>query len=107
MYEENAHRGALLLDSAVPDWRHQIDLNRLELSSCARCVLGQVFGDYQKAIDTVPVFAAFDRHDRTAAFYGFELPPDARKHFIDERTWRWHWNALRTAWVEVITGGAA
>lgn len=107
MYEENARRGAALMDSVDPEWRRKINLAKLELSSCARCVLGQVFGDYEAGVDNLPVFAAYEDHGRTAAFYGFELPVEIRTHWIDERTWRRHWNALREAWVTVITGGAA
>ncbi len=43
---ERVARGAGWLDSALPGWHREIDLNRLILSSPCRCVLGQLWGDY-------------------------------------------------------------
>ena len=36
-------RGAALLNEKLPGWDERIDLAGLELSSCYRCVLGQLF----------------------------------------------------------------
>ena len=38
--------GARLLDEQCPKWEKDIDLERLEMDSCRRCILGQLFGDY-------------------------------------------------------------
>jgi hypothetical protein len=43
-YAERIERGAALLDERAPGWRQRIDLEKLELSSCTTCVLGQVAG---------------------------------------------------------------
>lgn len=43
MYEEQARRGAELLDQEVPDWYKKIDLEELVLSKPCKCVLGQVW----------------------------------------------------------------
>ena len=40
---ECAARGAALLDEKLPGWAERINLAELELSSCYRCVLGQLF----------------------------------------------------------------
>jgi len=40
---ESVARGAALLDEKLPGWDERIDLAGLELSSCYRCVLGQLF----------------------------------------------------------------
>lgn len=31
-----------LLDAAAPGWEHRIELRTLDLSSCTRCIVGQV-----------------------------------------------------------------
>lgn len=40
--------GIEFLDANVPNWREQIDLDRLDLGSCQTCVLGQLFADYDE-----------------------------------------------------------
>lgn len=40
---ERVARGAALLDEKLPGWDQRIDLAGLELASCYRCVLGQLF----------------------------------------------------------------
>lgn len=42
--------GAKLLDSKIAGWWHQIDLEALHLSSCLDCMLGQLFGSYDKGL---------------------------------------------------------
>lgn len=37
-------RGAAWLDEVRPGWDKEIDLTKLELDSCADCVVGQLFG---------------------------------------------------------------
>ncbi len=39
-------KGIDLLDAAVPDWRERICLDTFDLSVMDRCILGQIFGDY-------------------------------------------------------------
>lgn len=42
---DHVNRGAALLDEHVPGWYDKIDIEQLEMSECANCVLGQVFAD--------------------------------------------------------------
>lgn len=42
---ERVARGSAWLDEARPGWRDQISLDRIDLYSNERCILGQVFGD--------------------------------------------------------------
>jgi hypothetical protein len=35
--------GAAFLDERMPGWPERIDLDKLDLSGCWRCVLGQLF----------------------------------------------------------------
>jgi len=43
-YTERIAKGAALLDEKAPGWRSRVDADTLEMSSCARCVLGQLDG---------------------------------------------------------------
>jgi len=49
---ERVARGAALLDGKLPGWAERIDLAELELSSCYRCVLGQLFASAAAARGT-------------------------------------------------------
>lgn len=44
--DERVQRGAALLDQVRPGWHTRIDITRLNLGSCDRCVLGQEYGDF-------------------------------------------------------------
>ena len=41
--------GAALLDNSRPGWAAEIDIEKLVMASCKRCVLGQLYGDYSHA----------------------------------------------------------
>lgn len=64
--ETRVNRGAALLDEKVPGWWERIDLEQLQLSSCIRCVLGQLFGIYGQGIrelgDSIRLVADAIRH---------------------------------------------
>jgi hypothetical protein len=40
---ESVARGAALLDDQLPGWAERIDPEQLQIASCYRCVLGQLF----------------------------------------------------------------
>ncbi|RJQ34955.1 hypothetical protein C4568_01755 [Candidatus Parcubacteria bacterium] len=42
-------RGVRLLDrKGPPGWRSKIDLEKLEIRSGSRCILGQIYGDFRR-----------------------------------------------------------
>jgi hypothetical protein len=41
--EERVAKGAALMDEKVPGWAEKVDKSRLNISSCADCILGQTF----------------------------------------------------------------
>ena len=45
-YAQEVARGAARLDFEQPGWAEQISLDRLAMDNCARCILGQVYGNY-------------------------------------------------------------
>lgn len=49
---ERVAAGAQWLNDNVPDWWQRIDLDRLDVRSECRCVLGQIYGHYSVAPKT-------------------------------------------------------
>lgn len=66
--------GAAWLDTTRPGWESLIDLDRLSMTDCNACVLGQSFGDYWDALDTYgPGTWTWDRENtRWAIAHGFQ-----------------------------------
>lgn len=46
--ETRVKLGAALLDEKYPNWYKHISVSRLNMSSMCNCVLGQLYGDYQR-----------------------------------------------------------
>jgi hypothetical protein len=47
-------RGMALLDAHCPDWSWRVNVDQLDLFSCKRCVLGQLYGDFGKGLKALP-----------------------------------------------------
>ena len=43
---DRVREGMTWLDINVPGWCDRIDVERLDISHCRRCMLGQLFGNY-------------------------------------------------------------
>ncbi|HEY6019690.1 MAG TPA: hypothetical protein VIY48_07260 [Candidatus Paceibacterota bacterium] len=43
---ERVAKGVELLDAHDPGWRHEVDVEKLDILDEEYCILGQVFGDY-------------------------------------------------------------
>lgn len=89
-HEERVGRGADLLSGVRPNWRAQLDPDRLDLADTSTCPLGQLWGDYYEGLDALGITSAYE-----SASYGFSKvfgpldlaePPEA-------------WDALRSAWL--------
>lgn len=48
MHTKRIARGARWLDRQAPDWFTKVDITRLDPYSDSRCVVGQVFGSFEK-----------------------------------------------------------
>lgn len=89
--EERVRRGAELMDRAVPNWAARIDLDRLTMSSCDSCLLGQVLGNYFDGPRVLGPFAPLGRH--LASSYGFNATDQSEGEDSPEfvalaRAWR-------------------
>jgi len=86
-------RGAELLDRIEPGWAARIGLGLLDMASCSRCVLGQVYGDYSFAHR---VWDVIDDGDDAVA-YGFEIRH--RPTFAEDQD---AWEDLERLWADEI-----
>ena len=83
-------RGLALLDEKVgPGWEQRIDLEKLRLSSCKQCVVGQLFDEYDKGADIL----GFELGSR----YGF----DVGMVHAPQTVWS-EYQALTRAWKRAI-----
>lgn len=53
---EQVARGAAVFDEMLPGWHQWINLDRLDISSCEDCVVGQLVGDYRFNAERVREF---------------------------------------------------
>jgi len=53
----NVERGAAFLDERDPNWPNKIDVGRLDLGDCERCILGQLYVDYDEALTELSLSA--------------------------------------------------
>ncbi len=78
--------GAALLDEHLPGWHERIDLDTLDISSCDKCMLGQLFGRYGIGKDALGL--------KTGDNHGFALPYS----MFDSL----NWGVLDKAWADEI-----
>ena len=92
--KEAVKRGAAWLDANHPGWREKINLAELEMEHCSKCILGQLFGDYDPS--TLPGWeTGWDNNapQFTMGFSAFEA------HSNDNR-----WHELSYLWKKEIRG---
>lgn len=67
-----ASKGAALLDREKPEWFRKVDTYHLEMQYCHKCVLGQVFADYNRGLEAIDL-EEFDVNGLDDSHYGFAL----------------------------------
>jgi hypothetical protein len=109
--EGRVSEGAKWCDRHAPGWFAKIDTDRLLLSSCSRCVLGQLFGSYARIVDLESRISAIHsmRQHWWGRAHGFTLDhrldvpavggPDSDKRW-EERARQF--GILRDLWVTEI-----
>lgn len=65
--EKDINKGIEYLNETCPEWINVIDLEKLDLSNCERCILGQLYGSYLSAVKVLDL----DPHE--TANMGFSL----------------------------------
>ena len=103
-YDTRVARGAALLDEKLPGWWQRVDLDRLDLSKCTDCVLGQLTGDYDSMATTLLIGPRANKYplrgNAKAARLGFTLPPSDAEWLSPMRLAEWA--ALTAAWKRLI-----
>jgi hypothetical protein len=94
-YEQRVRNGIALLDQCYPGWRDSVILESLQMASCTRCVLGQLYGDYFKGAWHIARGNGSNNIREMAIHHGFSIPYISG----DPR-----WELLRDEWVLQIQG---
>lgn len=87
--EQRVARGVKLLDKQVPGWDQRIRLHHLDMASGYKCVLGQLYGDYPRALDAL-----------FGSKHGMFLATGTRYGF--NRYWSRNFDPLDEEWTRVI-----
>lgn len=93
-------KGAIMLDEKRPGWYQKVDLERLDLRFCARCVLGQISGNKRSMNPYDIECHALGLSPADAVAYGFNQ--DAAPEFASIRQSQ-SWADLTRLWREQIT----
>lgn len=90
--------GVRWLDETVPGWHNKIDLTVFQVNECGKCVIGQVFGSYNK------LWSYFDHDMVWAHHHGFWCSPV--EDMVDGEQFRMYmmdyYDILRQMWEDVI-----
>lgn len=106
LIRERIARGITWLDTEKPNWREELEVVRLDLSSCSSCVLGQIFDpiDQDPWAPTRTGFGVgtellnercFGDDIAPAVLYGFDTWDDADSPYT--------YDALEAGWLEVLS----
>ncbi|HYF29002.1 MAG TPA: hypothetical protein VEA36_01390 [Candidatus Paceibacterota bacterium] len=80
--QERVAAGAALLDAQAPGWRDRIDVDRLSIQSCGRCMLAQLYGNYARGVKHLGLDA-----NGTTVRNGFNAGPGVSFSELD-RAWK-------------------
>lgn len=96
IHDEAVAAGIALLDRARPGWRDRVDRETLHLSSCQRCVIGQLFGDddHNSAFTEGLLALGLEPYGDDSADNGFDTDV-----FVEGNR---DYDGLRAAWVRAL-----
>jgi hypothetical protein len=70
MFDTEIKAGMDWLDHAVPQWEARIDLTTLDMTNPCGCILGQIEGDYYRALTRLFPEMTLDEQDEWAEEHG-------------------------------------
>lgn len=88
-FEQAVKQGTALLDAQRPGWRDRIGVRDIEMDDARRCILGRLYGTYQKGLEALWPGKTEDEQIDMAESHGFQL---AAEHDDD------YWEALWQLW---------
>lgn len=83
-YAERIQRGMAYLDRVNPGWIYKVDVMRLKLSNCTKCVLGQLYGNYRTYVKQL----GYKTDGTWAKRHGFYPRDDTEWVAL---TWQWQY----------------
>lgn len=96
---ERVAAGAKWLDGRHPRWLDLVDVKVLDLASCGRCVLGQVFGSYWAGLPAISSAEDLNTQTLKSAALGFTVHyTDCPSPYIEDRAFA----ELTAAWRDLI-----
>lgn len=88
--------GIALLDAHGPaDWRLDVDLSTLNMASTSHCVLGQVYGSFDRGYDDLVLEGGLDSD--LPRDHGFDAPWFLTQYGMDR-----HYRLLTQAWRKAL-----
>jgi hypothetical protein len=87
--KERAARGAELLDKMYPGWHNNIDIFTLDIAYGEQCVIGQLFGSFNKHLKRLDHVIPEDKEHK----FGFNMRRPCK-----DKTWA----KLNKAWIKEI-----
>ena len=99
---ERVTRGAVLLDRVAPGWYQRVDPDRLLMSTCIHCTLGQLYGHFADGLTalhfTDTEFGESFALDADAVRHGFVLSWSE----LDVDNQADSYKMLQRAWIDAI-----
>jgi hypothetical protein len=103
--EDRVKRGAFLLDATTPGWAEKINGDTLAMRWCDKCLLGQLYGDYDDGLKRIGLLLYLgwdkgsnketDEAEEIAAAHGFTITDEEYRVAKRDET---VWPALADAW---------
>lgn len=93
-------KGIKFLNEREPGWRKRIDLNTLDVANCAKCVLGQLYGEYGTGVHKLfpELGREFNYLGGVLGEHGFTTQASADCHRMILNGDRDRWDRLTAAW---------
>lgn len=96
LLKDHVSLGATLLDRAEPEWAAMVDVDGLNLNETDLCILGQIFGTYDKGLQALNM-----AEGTSAALHGFNLHETLVSQDNDD-LWNTYMKKLAEFWKEEI-----
>lgn len=96
--EQYVASGAKFLDAVEYGWANRINISTLEMYDGQRCILGQLFGGYEKGLKALSI------SNEEASEYGFEDDADDVSYHDLTKAWKQHLTVKVGDYVGKTTG---
>lgn len=99
-------RGVQWLDKNIKNWHKRVDINKLDMSLCHKCMLGQIFGFVEGSVnmDMSGFAAAQEMYPELEAadHYGFDISYENMIWYDHNEEIDRRFAALQAEWIKII-----